>query len=105
MRPHVDLADLGQRLALRQRPRSWGGDCPTCSYRSAFSIRPGKHGGVRACCANGCTPDALDDALKRALGTDWRPPARLPDADVATQRAGKRAATARLFASSTGSIA
>lgn len=101
----TDLADLGRRLALRKRPRSWGGDCPACRYRSAFSIKHGKHGGVRAYCANGCTPDALDDVLTRTLGTDWRPPARLPDADVATQRAGKQAATARLFASSTGSIA
>ena len=97
----VDLADLGRRLALRQRPRSWNGDCPACSYRSAFSMKPGKYGGVRAYCANGCTPDALDDALKQALGTDWRPPARLPNADIAAQRAGKQAAAARLFNGST----
>lgn len=97
----MDLADLGRRLALRQRSRSWGGDCPVCSYHSAFSIKPGKYGGVRAYCANGCTPDALDDALKQALGTDWRPPARMPDADVAIQRAGKQAAAARLFSGST----
>lgn len=97
----MDLADLGRRLDLRQRPRSWGGDCPVCSYHGAFSMKPGKHGGVRAYCANGCTSDALDDALTRALGADWKPPARLPDADVATQRAGKQAAALRLFAGST----
>lgn len=97
----VDLADLGRRLDLRKRPRSWGGDCPACSYHGAFSMKPGKHGGIRAYCANGCKPDALDDALTRALGADWKPPARLSDADVATQRAGKQAAALRLLAGST----
>ncbi len=97
----TDLADLGRRLALRKRPRSWRGDCPACSYHGAFSVRPGNHGGVRAYCANGCTPAALDDALRQVLGTNWQPPARLPDADVATQRAGKQAAAARLFSGST----
>ena len=101
MTPRVDLADLGRRLDLRQRPRSWGGDCPACSYHGAFSMKPGKHGGVRAYCANGCTPDTLDDALTRALGTGWKPPARLPDADVAGQRAAKQAAAAQLFRGST----
>lgn len=97
----MDLADLGRRLALRQRPRSWNGDCPACSYRGAFSMKSGRCGAVRAYCANGCTPDVLDDALTRTLGTDWRPPARLPDADIATQRAAKQAAAARLFSGST----
>ena len=97
----IDLDDLGARLDLHKRTRSWGGDCPACSYRAAFSMKAGKNGGVRAHCANGCTLDQLDEALQRALGTDWKPPARLPDADVATQRAGKQAAALRLFAGST----
>ena len=97
----MDLADLGRRLALRQRPRSWNGDCPACSYRGAFSMKPGRCGAVRAYCANGCTPDVLDAALTRTLGTDWRPPARLVDADIDTQRAAKQAAAARLFNGST----
>lgn len=101
MRPRIDLDDLGQRLDLRRRPRGYGGDCPACSYRSAFSMKAGKHGGVRAFCANGCTPDQLDDALQRALGTAWTPPARLPDADVAAQRASKQATALRLFSGST----
>jgi len=101
MTARVDLDDLGRRLDLRKRPRSWGGDCPACSYKAAFAMKAGKHGGVRAFCANGCTLDQLDDALQRALGSDWTPPARLPDRDVATQRAGKQAAAARLFAGST----
>ena len=101
MIPRVDVDDLARRLDLRKRPRSWGGDCPACSYRAAFSMKAGKVGGVRAHCANGCTLDQLDDALQRALGSDWTPPARLPDLDVAAQRAGKQAAAARLFAGST----
>lgn len=105
MRQHVDLADLGRRLDLRKRPRSWGGDCPACSYRSAFSMKAGKHGSIRAFCANGCTSDVLDDALTRALGADWKPPAQLPHADVAFQRAGKQAAAAGLFAGSTPTLA
>lgn len=97
----VDVADLARRLDLRRRPRSWGGDCPACSYSRAFSMKPGKLGGVRAYCANGCTADALDDALQRALGADWKPPARLPDGDIAAQRADRQAAAARLFSGST----
>lgn len=100
MTARLDLDDLGRRLDLRKRPRSWGGDCPACSYRSAFSMKAGKHGGVRAYCANGCTLDQLDDALQRALGANWMPPARLPDEDVAAQRAGKQAAALRLFSGS-----
>lgn len=101
MIPRVDVADLGRRLDLRQRSRSWRGDCPACRYHDAFSMKPGKHGAVRAYCANGCTPDALDDALTRALGADWKSPARLPDVDVASQRAAKQDAAARLFRGST----
>jgi len=101
MTPRIDLADLGQRLGLRQRPRSWGGDCPACSYHNAFSMKPGKRSGVRAYCANGCTLEQLDNALARALGADWAPPAHLPDANIAAKRAGKQAAAARLFRGST----
>lgn len=105
MRPRVDLADLGRRLGLRKRPRSWGVSCPACCYPSAFSMKAAKHGGVGAFCANDCTSAVLDDALTRALGADWKPPVRLPKADVATQRASKQAAAARLFAGSTGTSA
>ncbi len=101
MTSRVDVDDLACRLDLRKRPRSWGGDCPACSYRAAFSMKPGKAGGVRAYCANGCTADVLSDALQRALGADWTLPARLPDRDIAAQRAGKQTAAARLFAGST----
>ena len=101
MTPCVDVDDLGRRLDLHKRPRSWGGDCPACSYSNAFSMKPGKNGGVRAFCANGCTHEVLDEALTRALGTDWTPPARLPDVDIAAQRKGKQAAAARLFSGST----
>lgn len=64
-------------------------------------MKAGKRGGVCAYCANGCTLEQLDDALTRALGADWTPPARLPDGDVAAQRAGKLAAAVRLFRGST----
>ena len=101
MMPRVNMDDLARRLDLRKRPRSWGGDCPACSYSNAFSMKPGKSGGVRCYCANGCTLDQLDDALQHALGADWTPPARLPDGDVAAQRAGKQAAALRLFSGST----
>jgi len=105
MTARIDLNDLGRRLDLRKRPRSWGGNCPARNYHGGFALKAGKHGGVRAYCANGCTLDQLDDALTRALGSDWKPPARLPRADVATQRASKQAAATCLFAGSKGSIA
>ena len=100
----IDIADLAARLDLKKRPRSWGGDCPACSYRGAFSMKPGQGGGVRAYCAAGCTLDNLDDALTRALGADWKPPARIADADVQAVRAGKQATAARLFNGSTPTL-
>lgn len=101
MTPRIDVAELGRRLDLDKRPRSWSGTCPSCDYARAFTIKAGKHGGVRAYCANGCTLEQLDDALTRTLGAEWTPPPRLPDADVAAQRLGKQAAALRLFRGST----
>lgn len=101
MNPRVDIADLAARLDLSKRNRSWGGDCPACNYARAFSMKAGKRGGVRAYCSNGCSLDQLDEALTQALSADWTPPARLPDADVATARANKQAAAAKLFRVST----
>lgn len=97
----ASLPELGRRLGLRRRPRSWSGDCPCCAYPRAFALRAGQHGGVHAWCANGCDRDALDATLARALGADWTPPARPPDADLAATRARLVEAAARLFAGST----
>lgn len=101
MNPRVDIADLAGRLDLFKRTRSWGGECPACHYRAAFSLKAGKHGRALAYCANGCTPEQLTAELARVLGTDWTPPDRPADADVAASRAGKQAAAGKLFRGST----
>ena len=97
----TNLDELGRKLGLRRRPRSWAGDCPSCGYHRAFCLKLGRHGIARAFCANGCTPDQLDGVLQRVLGTDWTPPARLPEANVAASRADKQAAAASLVRGST----
>ncbi len=39
MNAHDLAADLNARFGLDKRARSWGGTCPSCSYRGAFSMK------------------------------------------------------------------
>jgi putative DNA primase/helicase len=94
------VANLGTRLGLTKRPRSWSGACPACDYPRAFSLRPGKDGRVKVYCANGCTFDHLTEVLERVAGADWTPPKPLPDGQAEAARAGKQAAALRMWARS-----
>lgn len=97
-----DLAvDLAQRFDLRKRPRSWGGNCPGCSYHGAFSIKVGKGAHPILYCSNGCTREQLDEVAQNALGNAWTPPPKPDEQDVAAARAKKQGAALRLFAGST----
>ena len=94
-------ADLASRFGLRKRPRSWGGNCPSCSYHAAFSVKVGKKASRPLLyCANGCTREQLDEVAERALGNAWKPPAPADEQDVAKARAAKAAAAERLWAGS-----
>lgn len=101
MAPRINLDELGRRLNLARRPRSWVGTCPACSYPRVFSLRLGRRGGVLAYCANGCTPHTLNDALTRVLNTDWMPVGRSLEQDIAKLRDSKREAAWRMFIGST----
>ena len=94
-----DLAtDLANRFDLRKRVRSWGGDCPSCSYHSAFSIKvPRKGDRPLLYCANGCTQEQLNQEAERVLGTDWTPSPPTDDAAVEKARGAKAAAASRLW--------
>lgn len=94
-------ADLAARFGLRKRSRSWGGDCPACSYHGAFSMKLGKGRQPNLYCANGCSREQLDDAAKNALGSTWTPPPPTDAEAVAIARAAKQAAALRLWNGST----
>jgi len=90
---------LAARLGLRRRPRSWGGNCPSCGYHAAFTVRlPRKGKFPLLWCANGCTREQLAEAAQRALNTASRPPVPLAPLALAEQRARKLEAARKLFA-------
>lgn len=101
MNPHDLAADLAARFRLDKRRRSWGGDCPACSYPRAFSIRVGKGSHPSLFCANGCTRDVLQEVARSALGNVWTPGPAPDPADVQAARERKQAMAQRLFAGST----
>ncbi|MGI4951203.1 MAG: DUF7146 domain-containing protein [Janthinobacterium lividum] len=88
---------LADRLELRKRPRSWGGDCPSCSYHAAFSMKVGRGERPLLYCANGCTREQLHNEAERVLGAEWTPPPAPDPADVEKARASKQAAAVRLW--------
>ncbi len=98
---HILAADLAARFRLDKRARSWGGDCPACSYPRAFTIKPGHGSRPMLFCANGCTRDTLDAVARDVLGGAWTPPTA-PDAGKAQQdRATRQDAARRLWMGST----
>lgn len=104
MNPLDMAADLAARFRLDKRRRSWGGDCPACSYPRAFSIRVGEGARPLLYCANGCTRDVLQEVARSALGNAWTPGPAPDPADVQAARERKQAAALRLFAGSTPTI-
>lgn len=95
------VQNLADRLALRKRPRSWGGACPSCSYPGAFTVKLGRTGRPMLFCANGCTRDQLHAEATRVLGSDWTPSPPPKPGEMERARAGKQAAALRLWNGST----
>ncbi len=89
--------DLAARLSLRKRVRSWGGDCPCCSYHAAFSMKIGRGKTPALYCANGCTREQLNEAAQNALGASWKPPPPAAGETVEQARAAKQAAAVKLW--------
>jgi putative DNA primase/helicase len=93
-------ADLAARWDLRKRVRSWGGECPVCSYHGAFSMKLGKGRQPNLYCSNGCTREQLDEAAVNVLGKTWTPPPPTDAEKVTQARAAKQAAALRLWSGS-----
>lgn len=101
----MNAADLAERLGLDKLNRSWRGDCPACSYPRVFAVRPGKAETARLYCANGCSREAVTDAVQRRLGADWKAlPAVDPD-QTAAAKARKQVAAERLWLGSDRAVA
>ncbi|MFT8243958.1 toprim domain-containing protein [Roseomonas sp. BN140053] len=95
----IVASDLAARLRLEKHPRSWRGDCPSCGYARAFSLRAGKEQRPLLYCSNGCDRDALNDTVSRIAGGDWQAPQRDLSAETSA-RERKQAAALRLWSSS-----
>lgn len=95
----LDLAiALAGQLNLRARLSSWRGDCPSCGYHMALSLRVPRTGNRPLLfCANGCTRERLDQQAERALDTNWTPAIPADTATVEEARAAKAAAALRLW--------
>jgi phage/plasmid primase-like uncharacterized protein len=91
----MTATDLAARLGLRRYLRSWRGRCPVCDYPgNTFSIRAARDQSPRLYCANGCTRDELDHAVRLAFGAAWRP-ANPPDGATAAVASARRQEAAR----------
>jgi hypothetical protein len=97
----MTAADIAGRLGLDKYHRSWRGTCPACDYARTFSIRELK-GRTVTFCGNGCTRDALADALARVTGADKKQPEAATDSRDETARRERATAEAlRIWAGST----
>ena len=93
----VTARDVADRLGLKKHPRSWRGDCPACGYAQTFAVCEDRHQRTRLFCANCRNRDALEDAVRKALGGSWTAPDRPNAEDEAHARERMRAAALRLW--------
>ena len=96
----MNAADLAGRLDLDKLTNSWRGDCPACAYPRVFSVKAGKNDTTKMYCSNGCSREAVADAVERRLGTGWKAPPPTDPEHEAAARARKLAAAERLWLSS-----
>ncbi len=97
----LSAADLASRLNLHRAVRGYRGACPACSYPDAFSLRPGKGDRIGLFCASCGDRDGIRDAILRAVGGAWTPPAATAPADDVATRQRKQDAARRLWSGST----
>ncbi len=97
----MTASEIAGRLGLDRYRRSWRGTCPACDYARTFSLRESK-GRTVTFCGNGCTQDALADALSRITGPGWKPPETATgNLDEAVRRERATAEALRIWAGST----
>ena len=97
----VSAADLASRLNLHRAKGGFRGACPACSYPESFALRPGKGDRIGLFCASCGDREAITDAIMRAAGGAWTPPAAKAPADDTAVRQRKQDAAKRLWAGST----
>lgn len=62
--------EIAARFGLRRVGRTWRGDCPTCGYRDAAALLPGRgERPARLWCANGCDLNERSAAPRRGQVT------------------------------------
>ena len=93
----ITASDLATRLGLRKCKRDWRGDCPSCGYHSAFSVRAGDGDRALAWCSSCQDRDGLASALDRITGGAWIPPVQQTHESVEEARARKQEAARRLW--------
>ncbi len=100
----MTAADIAARLGLDKRPRSWAGSCPACDYPRAFSLKD-SNGRALAYCANGCSQEALAEALRRVTGGSWKAPDRSNDKlSEAAERQSKITSALAIWTGSTTAV-
>ena len=93
----ITAADLAQRLELRKSRRDWRGNCPSCGYAAAFSVRASESGGALAWCASCQDADGITVALNLVTAGEWNPPERPEHQSEAEARERKQAAALRTW--------
>jgi putative DNA primase/helicase len=100
----LSASDIASRLKLHRAARSYRGACPACGYPNAFSLRASKGDRISMFCANCGDRSAITDAVVRAVGGAWTPPAAATPADDAAARQRKQEAAARLWSGSAAAV-
>ena len=93
--------DLAGRLALKRYPRSWRGTCPACDYARVFSVKAGRDQHPVVYCANGCSPEQLQETLADCFGDSWKPKPAEPEQDVEARRVKSAADALKIWNGST----
>lgn len=93
----MDATEIAGRLGLKRYPHSWRGDCPSCGYPTAFSLKSTRNGSVLAFCCAGCAPEILAESIGRIAGGTLSPAPRRYDETATLSRASRSAAALRLW--------
>jgi putative DNA primase/helicase len=71
----LSAPEIPSRLGLKGYRRSYRGDCPACGYPGCFSLRQGKGDRIGLFCASCGDRDSITEAVRKAVGGAWTPPA------------------------------
>jgi phage/plasmid primase-like uncharacterized protein len=92
-----NASDIAARLNLKRQSHGWRGDCPSCGYPTAFSLKSTRMGFASAFCANGCTREVLTESIGRIAGGTLSPTPRRYDETAVLSKASRSEAALRLW--------